>query len=148
MGRKKKGNVNSRGYYTFKKTISTKFDGTPIKKVFYSKKSKADAQRKADEYVAKQQLSIQLGETLNPVSVNFKNCAYMWLESVKSSISDVTYNNNSSKEIQQGVTATVSIAYILQDTESPVDITVEEYNIWTKGDYIINKTLDIKNMVK
>ena len=53
-------------------------------------------------------------------------------------------NNNNSKEIQQGVTATVSIAYILQDTESPVDITVEEYNIWTKGDYIINKTLDIK----
>lgn len=53
-------------------------------------------------------------------------------------------NNNSSKEIQQEVTATVSIAYILQDTESPVDITVEEYNIWTKGDYIINKTLDIK----
>lgn len=283
MGRKKKGNVNSRGYYTFKKTISTKFDGTPIKKVFYSKKSKADAQRKAEEYIVKQQLSIQLGETLNPVSVNFKNCAYMWLESVKSSISDVTYNtyfcpmctgfnnaknrdkskstsepstltakkagsdeisnpaedstsggitseqeapasqeeqttesdflaaassvdydlkitdweisadydnkpalivyyeytnkkdtptafmweftdkvyqngielsstafgvkeenNNNSKEIQQGVTATVSIAYILQDTENPVDITVEEYNIWTKGDYIINKTLDIK----
>lgn len=53
-------------------------------------------------------------------------------------------NNNQSKEIQQGVTATVSIAYILQDTENPVDITVEEYNIWTKGDYIINKTLDIK----
>ena len=53
-------------------------------------------------------------------------------------------NNNNSKEIQQGVTATVSIAYILQDTENPVDITVEEYNIWTKGDYIINKTLDIK----
>ena len=235
MGRKKKGNVNSRGYYTFKKTISTKFDGTPIKKVFYSKKSKADAQRKAEEYIVKQQLSIQLGETLNPVSVNFKNCAYMWLESVKSSISDVTYNtyetdvrlhllpyfgkakiqdiksidiqiffdkfdpqksrlesvkkykqvlsaifqfakhndiisrnpcdtvrlsnrfveptkhiytkeenNNNSKEIQQGSTATVSIAYILQDTENPVDITVEEYNIWTKGDYIINKTLDIK----
>lgn len=53
-------------------------------------------------------------------------------------------NNNNSKEIQQGATATVSIAYILQDTENPVDITVEEYNIWTKGDYIINKTLDIK----
>ena len=92
MGRKKKGNVNSRGYYTFKKSISTKFDGTPIKKVFYSKKSKADAQRKAEEYIVKQQLSIQLRETLNPVSVNFKNCAYMWLESIKSSISDVTYN--------------------------------------------------------
>lgn len=53
-------------------------------------------------------------------------------------------NNNQSKEIQQGVTATVSIAYILQDTENPVDVTVEEYNVWTKGDYIINTTLDIK----
>lgn len=92
MGRKKKGNVNSLGYYNFRKVVGHNFDGTLITKVFYSKKSKADAQRKADEYVAKQQLSIQLGETLNPVSVNFKNCAYMWLESVKSSISDVTYN--------------------------------------------------------
>ena len=43
-------------------------------------------------------------------------------------------NNNNSKEIQQGVTATVSIAYILQDTENPVDITDEEYNIRAKGD--------------
>lgn len=92
MGRKKKGNTNSLGYYNFRKVVGHNFDGTLITKVFYSKKSKADAQRKADEYVAKQQLSIQLSETLNPVSVNFKNCAYMWLESVKSSISDVTYN--------------------------------------------------------
>lgn len=92
MGRKKKGNVNSLGYYTFRKVVGHSFDGSLITKVFYSKKSKGDAQRKAEEYVTKQQLSIQLGETLNPVSVNFKNCAYMWLESVKSSVSDVTYN--------------------------------------------------------
>ncbi len=92
MGRKKKGNTNSLGYYNYRKVVGHNFDGTLITKVFYSKTSKADAQRKADEYVAKQQLSIQLGETLNPVSVNFKNCAYMWLGSVKSSISDVTYN--------------------------------------------------------
>lgn len=53
-------------------------------------------------------------------------------------------NNNQSKEVQKGATATVSIAYILQDTENPVDVTVEEYNVWKKGDYIINTTLDIK----
>lgn len=185
MGRKKKGNVNSRGYYTFKKTISTKFDGTPIKKVFYSKKSKADAQIKAEEYIVKQQLSIQQGDFLAAassadydlkvtdweISADYDNkpalfvyyeytnkkdtpTAFMWeftdkvyqngIELSSTAFGVKEENNNNSKEIQQGVTATVSIAYILQDTENPVDITVEEYNIWTKGDYIINKTLDIK----
>ena len=47
---RKKENKRSDGYYEYKCIVERKFDGTPVYKSFYSKKSKADARAKAEEY--------------------------------------------------------------------------------------------------
>ena len=49
---RKKENKRSDGYYEYKCIVEKKFDGTPVYKSFYSKKSKADARLKAEEYKA------------------------------------------------------------------------------------------------
>ena len=47
---RKKENKRADGYYEYKCIVDRKFDGTPIYKSFYSKKSKADARLKAEQY--------------------------------------------------------------------------------------------------
>lgn len=47
---RKKENKRSDGYYEYKCIVERRYDGTPVYKSFYSKKSKADARQKAEDY--------------------------------------------------------------------------------------------------
>ena len=62
MGRPKKEKPNRKdGCYEIKATVGTADDGTPIRKSFYSTKSKEDARRKAEQYKVQQELQEQTG---------------------------------------------------------------------------------------
>lgn len=93
MGRPKKEKPNrSDGLYEIKATIGLRFDGTPIRKSFYSSVSKADAKAKAEKYKIEKEVSDITGEPmLNRIS--FSVAAKRWLESVKPTLSDSAFNN-------------------------------------------------------
>lgn len=92
MGRpKKKDKLHSTGRHVVKVKIGTNIDGTPIRKAFYSTKSKADAQKKADEY--KKQLAIsEVTGQFNNTKVGFTDYALKYLELMKGKVKDITYN--------------------------------------------------------
>lgn len=69
MARPKKATPNADGYYRVSKVIGHDAHGKAIKKVFVSKKSKADAQAKADAYTLSNDLS----------DISFEEWAEKWL---------------------------------------------------------------------
>ena len=52
--------------YVYKATIGHNFDGTPIRKAFYSKTSKEDAKAKANQYIIDKRLPIEPEKIQNP----------------------------------------------------------------------------------
>lgn len=95
MARPKKEAPNhATGMYEVKVTIGKDFKGNPIRKSFYSSKSKAEARLKAEEYKVNQAVKEITGEDLNPQTKTFSFCADKWLETVKRSIKDSTYNSH------------------------------------------------------
>lgn len=94
MSRPKKSKpTHSSGLYRYTKTIGYSFDGTAIKKTFYSPKSKDDAKRKAAEYTVKQQLLVNTGINYNNTSATFTEVAEAFLVSVKQTVTEVTYKS-------------------------------------------------------
>lgn len=69
MARPKKATPNADGYYRVTRVIGHNMDGTPIKKVFCSKKSKEDAMRKADAFATKNMYG----------NISFEEWANKWL---------------------------------------------------------------------
>ncbi|NMA65592.1 MAG: site-specific integrase [Clostridiaceae bacterium] len=93
MARPKKEKPNhSSGMYEVKVTIGHNFDGTPIRKSFYSSKSKAAARLKAEEYKINQAVYEATGEHLVPNAMSFEKWAKEFLESIKGTIKDSSYN--------------------------------------------------------
>ena len=95
MGRPKKEKpTRSDGLYEIKATVGRRFDGTPIRKSFYSSVSKADAKAKAEKYKAEQALYERTGERISePVSMTFDKWAVKWLETYKKgTVKDHTFN--------------------------------------------------------
>lgn len=86
---RKKENKRSDGYYEYKCIVERKYDGTPVYKSFYSKKSKADARLKAEEYKA--ELKRKADE---PEAILFKEFAERYLEKKKSQVRISTFVNN------------------------------------------------------
>lgn len=91
MGRPKKEKPNKQGLYEVKVTIGKNFDGTLIRKSFYSTISKADAKAKAEQYKINQALQEVTGENYN-VAPNFTKVANEFLELKKGTIKNSTYN--------------------------------------------------------
>lgn len=92
MGRPKKEKpTHSSGMYRYCKTVGHNFDGSPIKKVFYSKKSKADAKRIADEYTIDTQLAAERGEIFAATTTTFKKVTELYLKSAKATLSPKSY---------------------------------------------------------
>lgn len=86
---RKKENKRSDGYYEHKCIVDRKYDGTPIYKSFYSKKSKADARSKAEKY--KQDLSREKNKYED---ITFAEWAEIFLQHQKSKVKITTYLNN------------------------------------------------------
>lgn len=93
MARPKKDKPDFQGkLYRYRITVDHKFDGTPIRKAFYSSKSKADARQKAEQYLAKKQLEIKFGEILEPEKATFKTVCDTYLNNVKATLSAKTFD--------------------------------------------------------
>ncbi len=91
MGRPKKEKPNKQGLYEVKVTIGKNFDGTLIRKSFYSTISKADAKAKAEQYKINQALQEVTGENYNVAPI-FSKVANEFLELKKGTIKNSTYN--------------------------------------------------------
>lgn len=93
MGRPKKELPNRKdGTYEVKITIGKTFEGKLIRKSFYSSKSKADARLKAEEYKIKMAVAEQTGEQFISKSYTFNQWADKWLNVIKDTVTDSTYN--------------------------------------------------------
>lgn len=93
MGRPKKELPNRKdGTYEVKITIGKTFEGKLIRKSFYSSKSKADARLKAEEYKIKIAVAEQTGEQFISKSYTFNQWADKWLNVIKDTVTDSTYN--------------------------------------------------------
>lgn len=95
MGRPKKEKPNrANGMYEVKVTIGHNFDGTPIRKSFYSKVSKETARAKAEQYKIEQAVAEQTGEAfVSNDRTHFNTWAMKWLETYKhGSVKEHTYN--------------------------------------------------------
>lgn len=93
MGRPKKEKPNKQGLYEVKVTIGKNFDGTLIRKSFYSTISKADAKAKAEQYKIDQAVFEATGEHSEPSVMTFETWARKWLDTYKKGIvKEHTYN--------------------------------------------------------
>jgi len=92
MGRPKKEKPNKQGLYEVKITIGKNFDGTLIRKSFYSTISKADARAKAEQYKIDQAVFEATGERFTDSNVTFETWAKKVLESIRGTIKDSSYN--------------------------------------------------------
>jgi len=93
IGRPRKEKPNHGELYEVKITVGHTFESKPIRKSFYSKISKADAKAKAEQYKIDSAVAEQVGEVFVSSKLTFSKAAQKWLESVKPTISDSTYNN-------------------------------------------------------
>lgn len=92
MGRPKKEKPNHGNVYEVKVTIGKSFDGSPIRKSFYSTISKADARAKAEQYKVSQAVYELTGEQITENSTTFETWSRKVLESLKGTVKDSTYN--------------------------------------------------------
>ncbi len=96
MARPKKGKPTHGDYYVHRITIGKKLDGTPIRKAFYSRQSKEEARRKAEEWQIAQQVAYMTDSAID-TGKTFADCAAMWLtvkkQTVKSNTFEFSYKN-------------------------------------------------------
>ena len=93
MGRPKKEKpTHSSGMYVYKATIGHNFDGTPIRKAFYSSTSKEDAKAKANQYIIDKGVAERTGESFVEKEECFDTWARKVLENLKGTIKDSSYN--------------------------------------------------------
>ena len=83
---------HSSGMYEYKTIVGNNIDGTPIRKSFYSAKSKADAKQKAIEYKIKQGIADATGELFVEKNATFESYAKKFLASVLGTVKDSTYS--------------------------------------------------------
>ena len=86
---RKKENKRSDGYYEYKCIVDRTFDNKPIYKSFYSRKSKADARQKAEDYKAELKRKAE-----EPETILFEEWAEKFLERKKLQVRLSTYINN------------------------------------------------------
>lgn len=79
-------------YYEIKATVGRQMDGSLIRKSFYSEISKEDARRKANEYITNQKVADLTGVGFIDNNITFGQFASKWLESVKGTVKDNTYD--------------------------------------------------------
>ncbi len=93
MGRPKKEKpTHSTGMYVYKATIGHNFDGTPIRKAFYSSTSKEDAKAKASQYLINREVAERTGESFVSKDECFETWARKVLENLKGTIKDSSFN--------------------------------------------------------
>lgn len=95
MPRKKKEQPSRKNnQYEIKVVVGKKIDGTPIRKSFYSPISKADAQKKAEEYIIEREVANRTGQGFINRDITFAQWAIKWMEVYKKPhVSDNTFKS-------------------------------------------------------
>lgn len=148
MGRPKKEKpTHSSGMYVYKATIGHNFDGTPIRKAFYSKTSKEDAKAKANQYIIDKEVADRTGENPEPKFITFETWANKWLETYKHGIvKDHTYNFTYKSNIDNYLIPYFSKAKISDIKQ--IDIQKYFNTVKTdKGKPLAKSTLDKKKII-
>lgn len=95
MGRPKKEKPNrSDGRYEVKVTVGHSFDGTPIRKSFYSTISKADALAKAEQYKIDSIVTDITGEVFESHDMTFRQWSEKWLKSIQGTVKNSTFDKH------------------------------------------------------
>ena len=90
---KKKENRRKDNLFECKITIGKNLDGSLQRKSFYSSISKADAKKKANDYLAEKRAHELAGMAFTEGSAGFQDWAYKWLEIYKKpKVDENTYN--------------------------------------------------------
>lgn len=92
MGRPKKEKPNHGDLFEVKVTIGRSFDGSLIRKSFYSSVSKADARAKAEQYKINQAVVEYTGEPIRENTTTFETWAKQVLKSLRGTVKDNTYH--------------------------------------------------------
>lgn len=94
MARPKKPVAKKRtnGYYEAKVTVGYDIDGKPIRKSFYSDKSKEDAKEKGMRYMLEEEIRQERGEISKHKVLTFTQQALITLELKKNKVREITYN--------------------------------------------------------
>ena len=93
MPRPKKEKPNrSDGLYEIKITIGKDINGKLKRKSFYSSISKDDARRQADKWKVEREVANRTGIGTTAKTKNFGEWATAWLQSIKGTVKDNTYN--------------------------------------------------------
>ena len=105
MPRKKKETPNRKdNLYEVKVTIGKNFDGTLIRKSFYSPISKEDAREKANQYKIEKEVATRTGIGFLDQNVTFTHWAYQWLEIYKKpDIDENTYSNTYLRSVEKHI---------------------------------------------
>lgn len=117
---------HSSGMYEFKTIIGHNFDGSPIRKSFYSSKSKADAKQKSIEYKIKQGIADATGEIFVEKNVTFESYAEKFLESTRGTVRDNTYNNSYKSIMDKHIIPYFGKSYISNITKTDIQVYINK----------------------
>ena len=99
---RKKQKPRADGQFEYKGTIGRDIYGKPIRKSFYSSKSRDDAKKKYEAYKAEQEITRRIGAPEIDRERTFTSWATEWLEVYKRpNISDVSYRTTYSIEVNR-----------------------------------------------
>ncbi len=146
MGRPKKEKPNKQGLYEVKVTIGKNFDGTLIRKSFYSTISKADAKAKAEQYKINQALYEATGEHPEPSVMTFEKWAQKWLDTYKKGVvKDHTYNFTYKSNVEKYLIPYFGKAHISKIQQ--IDIQKYFNQVEHNGEPLAKSTLDKHKMI-
>ena len=148
MGRPKKDKPNRQGdLYEIKVTVGHNFDGSLIRKSFYSKISKADAKAKAEQYKINVAVKNVTGECYtDPKATTFESWATKWLETYKKGVvKEHTYNFTYKSNIDKYLIPYFGKAHISQIQQ--IDIQRYFNQAELDGKPLAKSTLDKQKMI-
>ena len=147
MGRPKKEKpTHSTGMYVYKATIGHNFDGTPIRKAFYSSTSKEDAKARASQYLIDREVAERTGEQPEPKAVTFENWAQKWLETYKKGVvKEHTYNFTYKSNIEKYLIPYFGKAHISQIQQIDVQRYFNQAEL--DGKPLAKSTMDKQKMI-
>lgn len=102
---RRKQTKRANGMYEYKAVVGHDLRGNPIRKSFYSSKSKSDAKDKAQEYIVKQEVVATVGITEETASdITLAEWADKWLKTYKKPVvSSQTYANTYENSVEHHI---------------------------------------------
>lgn len=147
MGRPRKEKPNHGDLYEVKVTVGKTFDGSLIRKSFYSAVSKADARAKAEQYKVSQAVREITGEAPEPHRMTFETWAHKWLETYKKgTVKEHTYNFTYKSNVEKYLTPFFGKALLTDIRQIDIQRYFNEVRT-EKGEPLAKSTLDKQKII-